>query len=188
MTGPNQMRYEAHIEDPKVLTRPRTVVGTYNRVAGEVGRPADDYREGTSYFRDRPSSHCALYAVPVFADHAFSAEFDAKQPVTLSDTIAKVEWINPHPWLHIDVKGPHGAVTQGAVEMGAPSTLIRRGWSKDSLPIGGEITVKGYRAKDGSNRANGSIGTVNGKSLFVGSSGTGASDEPKQATRGDITS
>jgi len=116
-----------------------------------------------------------LATVPVVAHHAFSAEFDAKRPVKLRGTVTKMEWINPHSWIHIDVKDDKGKVVAWMVEGGAPNALLRRGFTKDSLPVGTEILVEGYQAKDGSTRANGrDITLPDGKKLFVGSSGTGA--------------
>jgi len=117
-------------------------------------------------------------AVPLFAHHSFAAEFDAKQPVKLRGTVTKMEWINPHSWIHIDVKKDDGTVEKWMVEGGAPNALLRRGWNKNSLPAGTEILVEGFRAKDGAFRANGrDITFPDGKKLFVGSSGTGAPDE-----------
>jgi hypothetical protein len=117
-------------------------------------------------------------AKPVLAHHSFAAEFDAAQPITLNGTVTKMEWINPHAWIHLEVKKPDGKVENWEVETGNPSALIRRGFNKNSLPAGTEITVQGYRAKDGGMRANGRDLTFkDGKKLFVGSSGTGAPDE-----------
>ena len=117
-------------------------------------------------------------AAPIFAHHSFAAEFDAKQPVKLRGTVTKMEWINPHSWIHIDVKKDDGTVEHWMVEGGAPNALLRRGWNKNSLPAGTEILVEGFRAKDGAFRANGrDITFPDGKKLFVGSSGTGAPDE-----------
>src|SRR5262245_42102966 len=114
-------------------------------------------------------------AVPVVAHHSFAAEFDAKKPVKLRGTVVKMEWINPHSWIHIAVKNDDGTTSTWMVEGGAPNALIRRGWNRNSLPPGTEILVEGFQAKDGANRANGrDITFPDGKKLFVGSSGTGA--------------
>jgi hypothetical protein len=120
----------------------------------------------------------AVAAAPVIAHHSFAAEFDAKKPVKMTGTVVKMEWINPHSWIHIDVKKSDGTVERWMVEGGAPNALLRRGWNKKSLPEGTEIVVEGFQAKDGSHRANGrDITFPDGKKLFVGSSGIGAPDE-----------
>src|SRR6187397_883560 len=118
-------------------------------------------------------------SAPVLAHHSFAAEFDAKKPVKLRGTVVKMEWINPHSWIHMDVKDPvTGKVERWMIEGGAPNALLRRGWTKNSLTEGTEILVEGFQAKDGANRANGrDITFPDGKKLFVGSSGTGAPDE-----------
>src|ERR1700732_3841758 len=116
-----------------------------------------------------------LGTAPVAAHHAFAAEFDAKKPLQLKGTVTKMEWINPHAWIHIDVKKPDGTVESWMIEGGTPNTLLRRGFTKNSLLPGTEIAVDGYQAKDGSHRANGRDLTLpDGKQLFLGSSGTGA--------------
>lgn len=116
--------------------------------------------------------------VPLAAHHAFTAEFDAQQPITLHGTVTKVEWTNPHAWINLDVKGEDGQMVAWRVEAGAPNALLRRGFTKNYLPPGAEIVVQGFRAKDGSNRANGSnVTTPDGKRLFLGSSGTGSPDD-----------
>src|SRR5438046_88907 len=94
-----------------------------------------------------------MSAAPVFAHHAFAAEFDAKRPVKLRGTVSKMEWINPHAWIHVDVKGEDGNVVSWMIEAGTPNTPFRRGFTKNSLAQGTEILVDGYQAKDGSNRA-----------------------------------
>lgn len=121
-------------------------------------------------------------AAPAVAHHAFAAEFDGSKPVTLKGTVTKMEWINPHAWLHMEVKSPDGKVVAWAIEGGAPNALLRRGWNKNSVPPGTQITVEGFRAKDGSNRANGREATLaNGQKLFLGSSGTGAPADGRDA-------
>jgi len=111
----------------------------------------------------------------VSAHHAFAAEFDANKPVNFKGTITRMEWVNPHAWLHVAVKTPAGAVENWAIEAGTPNVLFRRGFTRDTLKPGLEIVVDGYRAKDGSRRANGrDLTFADGRKLFLGSSGTGA--------------
>ena len=117
----------------------------------------------------------ALLAVPVLAHHAFSAEFDADRPIHLKGVVTKMEWINPHAWVHIEVVKEDGTTEVWMIEGGTPNTLMRRGFSKDSLAPGTEIVVDGYQAKDGSLKGNGRDLTFpDGRKLFLGSSGTGA--------------
>ena len=114
-------------------------------------------------------------AVPVVAHHAFAAEFDADSPVEFSGTVTKVEWINPHVWIHLDVKKDDGTLENWAFEAGTPNVLFRRGFTRNSLLPGTDVLVDGYQAKDGTNRANGrDITLADGTKLFLGSSGTGA--------------
>ncbi len=117
----------------------------------------------------------ALAAAPLYAHHAFSSEFDADKPLQLAGTVSKVEWVNPHAWIHIEVKKSDGQVEEWMIEGGTPNTLMRRGVSRDTLKIGTEVKISGYQAKDGSNRANGrDITYPDGRKLFLGSTGTGA--------------
>lgn len=112
------------------------------------------------------------------AHHAFSAEFDANKPIELQGKVVKMEWINPHSWIHLEVTNDAGQPEVWMIEGGAPNALLRRGFNRDSLPTGTEIRVQGFQAKDGSLRANGrDITFADGRKLFVGSSGTGAPDE-----------
>ena len=116
-----------------------------------------------------------LPATAAHAHHAFAAEFDANQPITLRGTVTRVEWINPHTWIHIDVKDGDGKVVEWMIEGGTPNTLLRAGVDRKSLPPGTEIVVDGYRAKSGLNRANGrDIRLADGRRLSLGSSLTGA--------------
>jgi Family of unknown function (DUF6152) len=122
-----------------------------------------------------------LSATQLRAHHAFAAEFDAQKPVKFRGTVTKMEWINPHAWIHMDVKSPDGKIVSWMVEAGTPNTLFRRGFTKNSLTPGTEILVEGYQAKDGSNKANGRDVTFpDGRKLFLGSSGTGAPDDNKR--------
>lgn len=116
----------------------------------------------------------------VVAHHAFSAEFDANAPVTLRGPVTKVEWINPHAWIHMESKTKDGKAEAWMVEGGTPNTLQRNGIMRDSIKIGTVIVVSGYQAKDGRKRANGrDITLPDGRTLFMGSSGTGAPRDGK---------
>ena len=122
-----------------------------------------------------------LSALPGWPHHAFAAEFDPKRPVKLRGVVTKMEWINPHAWMHVDAKDADGKLTSWMIEAGTPNTLFRRGFTKDSLKIGTEVLVDGYQAKDGSNTANGRDVTLpDGRKLFLGSSGTGAPEDEKR--------
>jgi len=122
-------------------------------------------------------------AVPVRAHHAFAAEFDADSPVELKGTVVRMEWVNPHTWIHIDVKRPDGSAERWMVEGGPPNSLLRRGFTKNSLLPGTEISVEGFRAKDKSRKANGrDVALADGNKLFLGSSGTGAPKDGRDPT------
>ena len=122
-------------------------------------------------------------AASASAHHAFAAEFDANKPIRLKGTVTRMEWINPHAWIHIDVKTASGDVEKWMIEGGTPNTLLRRGFTKNSLQYGTEIVVDGYQAKDGSRKANGRDLTFSdGRKLFIGSSGTGAPKDGRDPT------
>jgi hypothetical protein len=114
-------------------------------------------------------------AVPVEAHHAFGAEFDPKRPLLLKGPVVRVEWVNPHTWIHMEVTDKEGKKEVWMIEGGTPNSLLRRGLKRDSIKPGQIIIVDGYQAKDRSNRANGRDVTFeDGRKFFLGSSGTGA--------------
>ena len=124
------------------------------------------------------------WASSASAHHAFAAEFDANKPVNFKGTITKMEWTNPHSWLHVLVMQPDGTAINWAIEAGTPNVLFRRGFTKETLLPGTEVLIDGYQAKDGSHRANGrDLPLPDGRQLFLGSSGTGAPYELPPGTQ-----
>ena len=115
-------------------------------------------------------------ASQALAHHSFAAEYDRANPITLTGTVTKVEWMNPHVYFYMDVKDQDGAVKNWALELGNPASLYRRGWKKEALKIGGTAIVEGSLAKDGSSRVNATTVTLDGKQLFAGSSGDAGND------------
>ena len=116
----------------------------------------------------------------VAAHHSFASEFDINRPIQLTGTVTKVEWINPHAWIHVDVKKPGGTVENWAIETGTPNTLLRRGLRKQDLPVGTQIKVAGFQGRDGTAKANGvNVTLPDGRALFIGSVGNGAPPEQK---------
>jgi hypothetical protein len=123
----------------------------------------------------------ALVSLPAWAHHAFSAEYDGTKPLKLQGTVKKVEWINPHSWITIDVKAADGSVETWEIEAGSPNSLFRRGFNRNSLPLGTEVVINGYRSRDGGNRANGGdITFTDGRRLFLSGSNP---DDPENKKR-----
>ena len=136
--------------------------------------------------RSRPAIAVAgailfVAAVPALAHHAFSSEFDVKKPIHFTGVITKVELVNPHAWFHVDVTGPDGKVTSWMIEAGTPNVLLRRGFTKNSVPVGTQVVVDGFQAKDGSSKGSGRDLTLpNGRKLLIGSDGAGAPDSDEK--------
>ena len=119
-----------------------------------------------------------LASVSAWAHHAFAAEFDVKKPIHFTGVVTKLELVNPHAWIHIDVKGPDGQVASWMIEAGTPNVLLRRGFTKTSVALGTEVVVDGFQAKDGSLKASGRDLTLpDGRKLFIGTSGAEGPDE-----------
>ena len=139
--------------------------------------------QGLQIRRTRPAAVVALllaFVLPVSAHHSFSAEFDSSKTVTLAGEVVMMEWVNPHSWLHIDVKKPDGSVERWKIEGGSPSVLFRLGWNRESLPAGTKITVVGFQAKDGSLRASSrELRFPDGRRLDLGGSGSSTFNQKK---------
>jgi hypothetical protein len=124
-----------------------------------------------------------MSAAPLRAHHAFSSEFDGNKPVKMTGTVTKMEWVNPHSWIHVDVKKPDGTIEKWMIEGGTPNTLVRRGLRKSDLPAGTVIVIDGYQAKDGGLRANGrNLTLADGRQLFLGSGAEGSPLEGRDFT------
>jgi hypothetical protein len=128
---------------------------------------------------------CMVLGSQAFAHHAFSSEFDATKPVKLRGKITKMEWVNPHAWMHMEIVAEDGSIENWMIEAGPPGALVRRGWNRASVRPGTVVLVEGYQATDGAFRANGRDVTFpDGRRLFAGSSGTGAPDDGADSSEG----
>jgi hypothetical protein len=123
----------------------------------------------------------AAASSPLFAHHSFAAEFDSAKSITLQGMVTRLDWMNPHIWIYLDTKDDSGTVAHWQCEGAPPNTLTRQGWTKDSLKIGDQVTIEGFRSKDGTNTCNSrSVKLPSGKSLFSGSADDGAPKKPAQ--------
>jgi hypothetical protein len=124
---------------------------------------------------------CLFLAATARGHHAFAAEFDVNRPIKLRGIVTKMDWINPHSWIHLDVKGTDGKVVSWMIEGGSPNALLRLGFTKDALPPGSEIVMEGFQAKDGGNRGVGkSLSFADGRKLFLGGSTPGANPDTEK--------
>jgi hypothetical protein len=125
---------------------------------------------------------CLIAAMPLAAHHAFGGEFDPNRPILLKGKVVKVEWVNPHAWIHVEVTNPDGAKEVWMIEGGSPNSLLRHGVTRDSLPVGTEIVVDGYQSRDHTvKRANGrNLTYPDGRKLLLGSSAPEAQNDPDQ--------
>jgi hypothetical protein len=165
-----------------------TVTGPTGRQPAATRHPAAAESQETSRMTrtvaaSLVSAAVAFTPMAAWGHHAFGAEFDPNRPLVLKGPVTKVEWVNPHTWIHMEVKRPDGSAEDWMVEGGTPNTLLRHGLNKRSLTPGTTIVVDGYQAKDRSNRANGRNVTLeNGEKIFMGSSGTGAPSDGSEPT------
>ena len=203
---PQTLRYELTVDDPQTWTQAWTVsfdltedpeyplieyachegnYAMFNMLSGARGRSQGC--GGQAIGGVMIGKLTLLFAAAAFnahAHHAFQAEFDANKPITLRGTVTEMEWINPHAWIHLEVE-QNGVKEKWMVEGGSPNILMRRGFSRESLPAGTKVVIQGYMAKDGSRRINGgSISLPDGKKLFLGSSGTGAPTDTTGEVKG----